>query len=615
MAIPSPALVTQSAVRRLPRWALVLFSLLYVLPGFIGRESWKVSDASGFGVMLAMARGDSNWLSPTVFGLLPDTPALLPYWLGAASIQLFGIFDAEFAARIPFGLLLGLTMAAVWYSVYQLAHLNMAQPVVFAFGGQAKRSDYARAMADAGLLMLLACLGLARMGHETTADVAALGLTTLMLWCASAWIAPKHSNRWRSIVVWPLGVVGLSLCGHSLLAMLIAVSLGVYLVWPGKSKSRHRSGSNSEADLGYTTGNDDGYGYGYGYSHSDGMSAADSGVRDTAHARNAATFRMVARLSAVGTALAAVLLYGIPQLVMPSYNHQWLGEPNLGWYRWFKLLVWFVWPAGPLALWALWRWRAHWRSPHIWLPLWFSVAALGVALLSSRPDRSVLLALPGLAVLASFALPTLKRRASALIDWFALLFFTGAGLIIWIIWLAMHTGFPAQPAANVAKLVPGFEAQFSTIPTLLALLVTGMWLRLIWWRTRSVVPALWKSLVLSAGGTTWCWLLLMTLWLPLLDHGLSYGNLSRTIASLVDKTQCVRTVGLSQDQLTSLAYHGKLSIQPNESGNDCGYLLISSDAVARIGALVDLPQWALRQQVWQLNDRSEIIYIYQRIGR
>jgi hypothetical protein len=28
-----------------------------------------------------------------------------------------------------------------------------------------------------------------------------------------------------------------------------------------------------------------------------------------------------------------------------------------------------------------------------------------------------------------------------------------------------------------------------------------------------------------------------------------------------------------------------------------------------------LPQWALRQQVWQLNDRSEIIYIYQRIGR
>ena len=235
MNIPSPALVTQSAVRRLPRWALVLFSVLYVLPGFIGRESWKVADASGFGVMLSIARGDSLWAAPSIFGQLPDTAALLPYWLGAISIKLFAIFDPEFAARIPFAMLLGLTMAGVWYSVYQLAHLPMAQPVVFAFGGQAKRPDYARAMADAGLLMLLACLGLARMGHETTADLASLGMVSLMLWSASAWIVPKNVKKWRPIVAWFVGVVGLALSGQSLLATLLSVSVGVYLLHIGQA--------------------------------------------------------------------------------------------------------------------------------------------------------------------------------------------------------------------------------------------------------------------------------------------------------------------------------------------------------------------------------------------
>ena len=576
MNIPSPALVTQSAVRRLPRWALVLFSVLYVLPGFIGRESWKVADASGFGVMLSIARGDSLWAAPSIFGQLPDTAALLPYWLGAISIQLFAIFDPEFAARIPFAMLLGLTMAGVWYSVYQLAHLPMAQPVVFAFGGQAKRPDYARAMADAGLLMLLACLGLARMGHETTADLASLGMVSLMLWSASAWIVPKNVKKWRPIAAWFVGVVGLALSGQSLLATLLSVSVGVYLLHIGQAQV-----NDNEADQ---------------------------------HPLASSNFKHVARLAALATAATSVALYALPDTVWQAHNYQLTVESALGWQRWLKLLVWFLWPAGPLALWALWRWRAQWRSPHIWLPLLFSAMTFLTAMLSSRPERAVLLTLPSLAVLASFALPTLKRRASALIDWFALLFFSGAGFIVWVVWLAMHTGFPTQPAANVARLAPGFDPQFAAIPTLLALLATGIWLRLIWWRSRSVVPALWKSLVLSAGGSTLCWLLLMTLWMPLLDHGLSYGPMSRTISSVLNNAQCVRTIGLKQDQLTSLAYHGRLQVRPDASGQDCDFLLVSSAAYASIDNVISLPQWALLKQVWQLNERSEIIYIYQRIG-
>ena len=86
---------------------------------------------------------------------------------------------------------------------------------------------------------------------------------------------------------------------------------------------------------------------------------------------------------------------------------------------------------------------------------------MGTTLLTPASDRSLLLALPALATLAAFALPTLERSVSALIDWFTLLFFSGCAIVIWVIWVSMQTGVPKQPAANVAKLAPGFEPSLS----------------------------------------------------------------------------------------------------------------------------------------------------------
>ena len=61
---PTPAIVAQGAVRRLPRVALILFCLAYVVPGFLGREPWKSADIATFGYMLEMARGATDWLDP-----------------------------------------------------------------------------------------------------------------------------------------------------------------------------------------------------------------------------------------------------------------------------------------------------------------------------------------------------------------------------------------------------------------------------------------------------------------------------------------------------------------------------------------------------------------------
>ena len=102
---PTPAIVAQSAVRRLPRVALWLFCAAYVLPGLIGREPWKGNEFTAFAQMLALAEGSSSWLNPLVWGQAPDLDALLPYWLGAWAIQIAPSWmSAGLASRLPFAL-------------------------------------------------------------------------------------------------------------------------------------------------------------------------------------------------------------------------------------------------------------------------------------------------------------------------------------------------------------------------------------------------------------------------------------------------------------------------------------------------------------------------------
>ena len=59
--------------------------------------------------------------------------------------------------------------------------------------------------------------------------------------------------------------------------------------------------------------------------------------------------------------------------------------------------------------------------------------ALLANLAMAGSDRALMLGLPGLAMLAAFALPTLRRSAAAAIDWFSMFFFTGAAITIWVL--------------------------------------------------------------------------------------------------------------------------------------------------------------------------------------
>lgn len=558
---PTPAIVAQNAVRRLPRMALLLFCLAYVLPGFIGREPWKNADIAAFGYMEQLASGATSWLSPRLLGQQPEFDALLPYWLGAWAIQAAPAWVApDFAVRVPFMLLLTLALFATWYGVYFLARSPQAQPVAFAFGGEAGPTDYARAIADGGLLALIASLGLAQLSHETTPALAQVGFTALAMLGMAA--LPYRTGTPALAIL--AGLVGLTLSGASWMALLFGIGGMV-------TRLLDRS---EEAD------------------------GRERRLRD-------------AGWVAAATLAAALLAW---QLQLWPWRMD-LGPLQRDWSGFARFLLWFSWPAWPLALWTLWRWRRQLTSRHVALPLWFVAVALIAALITTPSDRALLLGLPALATLAAFALPTLKRSVAALIDWFTLLFFSGCALIIWVVWLAMQTGVPPRPAANVARLAPGFEPSFSLVAFIAALAATLAWAWLVTWRAGRHRAVIWKSLVLPAGGAALCWLLLMTLWLPLLDYARSYAPLVRNVARLIDVPGCVEVHGLSQAQLSALSWHGRFELKPATLPAGCPWLLVDADAQQSASISVDLRQWRLVSIVRRPSDSNDNLVLFRRVSR
>jgi 4-amino-4-deoxy-L-arabinose transferase-like glycosyltransferase len=158
--------------------------------------------------------------------------------------------------------------------------------------------------------------------------------------------------------------------------------------------------------------------------------------------------------------------------------------------------------------------------------------------------------------------------------------------------------------------------EFSLLLFLLGAAATAAWLWLVAWRVGRHREAIWKSLVLPAAGATLCWLLLMTLWLPLLDFGRSYGPISRRIATLVPPETCVLVDGLSQAQISALGYHSGLELVRStaQGASRCQAMVVSPESQPTLDRRVDLTQWAFKATVRRLTDNKESLLLYQRVG-
>ena len=251
-----------------------------------------------------------------------------------------------------------------------------------------------------------------------------------------------------------------------------------------------------------------------------------------------------------------------------------------------RQIAWFAWPAWLLALWTLWQWRGRLWSQHLALPFAVTAMLLAVWIGMGGSDRALMLSLPAFAVLAAFALPTLQRSAAAAMDWFSVFFFTIAVATGWLFYVAIQTGRPAQLAANVARLSPGYRHVFSPAALVLALLGTVAWLWLVRWRTGRHRHPLWKSLVLPAGGVSICWLLVMTLLLPPLDNARSYRSIVQRIAQQVPPGSCVAAPDMDRAEVVALEYLGgyRVDAVTPAAQTACNHLLLTRAQKAPGGA-------------------------------
>jgi hypothetical protein len=454
--------------------------------------------------------------------------------------------------------MLMLTLYATWRAIELLALSPAAQPLTFAFGGEARPRDYARVMADAGLLALMACLGLAQAAHEVTPMAVQLCMTSV-LFCGLAGLSRQAFAGHLVLAV--LGLCGLVLSGAPTLALCMGASACLVVMLDPETR----------------------------------------------------THRVRLTLVLFGTCLC---MAGVAQ-ALHLWQFTWRGLPHdlKKWWSVFRLWVWFLWPAWPLALWSLWVWRKSWWHArpcrHVLLPMVMTLPIMLATLFTSQEERALLLILPFMAALSAFALPTLRRSVSALIDWFTLIFFSSSALIIWIVWLAGVTGWPPQPAANLARLLPGLSIGFSGLGFGLAMLGTWAWIAVVSWRVGRHRSVLWKCLVMPASGATLCWLLLMTLWMPMLDFARSYAPLMRNVTVLMGHPDCVQTLGLSQAQWAALRYHGAVSIDV-KGDQGCDWLVVGMRSLDAFKAQPEFSRWRHVQDVRRPTDQYENLVIYQR---
>ncbi len=547
-ASPNPALVSAREAQALPRVPLLLLCAAYLIPGVFGRDPWRSADLTAYGYILALAEGRSSWLAPTLGGLPTPDGALLPYWLGAVFVKLLPWLDPMVASRIPFTLLLAATLALVWYATYHLARADSAQPLPLAFGGEAAPVDYARAIADGAVLALIASLGLLQLGHETTPELVQITAIALLLYGHAA----RQSHPLQALAAIAVGLLALASSAAPTVALLLAVAL-----------------IGLEAHL-----------------------TGDGWPR-----------RIALVLAAAAVAALVAWALGAWQNRLGTIT-----EPTQP-LRWLRALAWFAWPVWLLSLYTLWRWRRRLLAPHLALPVVAGVLLLAVWLAMAGSDRALLLALPPMAVLSAFALPTLARATASAIDWFSVFFFTLAAIAVWLFYVAIQTNVPAKLAANVAKLSPGYENRFSWLALAASVLATLAWLWLVRWRTAGHRHPLWKSLVLPASGVSLIWLLVMTLLLPPLDNARSYRSLVSRLATALPTRDCIAAPDLPLPPLAALEAmgHWRIDAVTPYAQSHCPWLVTGG------GVAVPADTWQLVTRERRLRREDDAIELYRRV--
>lgn len=570
---PSPARVSAAAAAKLPRAVLLALLVAYIVSGLFGRDPWQEDDATGFGIMWTMARGSGDWLLPSVAGQLVAADGPLAFWAGATSILLFGDALGDVAAaRLSLLLWFFVATWALWYAALRLARREEAQPVAFAFGGEASSRDYGRMLADVAVLLLLGTIGPIVGLHETTSEPAAFALQCVAIFGLA--LSLERPFAGTALAGTAVGLLLLTRGAQPALWLLPAALLLA-------------------------------------------ASTAPKRVRLAA-----AALLLIIAAAVFGAWIVAVALYhgaagNAYLLAWIDTSLQGIGWPTVDSLLWLlRALPWYTWPLWPLAAWALYAWRHGVARPHIALAAVLLVFELIALLLTPAPSTAdVLFLIAPLVLLGSFGAVSLRRAADNTIDWFAITAFCLFWIALWAYFVAMHAGFPPKMSHSVLRLTAGYVPPLQWTQVVVALAVTALWLALVLWRVRQPTGALWRGPMLAATGLVTLWVGFSSLYLAAVDHRRSFAAPARQakaeIARRGSADDCVLAHFLRPSHMAVFAYHGGLRFA-DAADIACRFAL-HRDVV---GSLLDdsLPpgQWT---EIWQGHRpgrEDEVIRLYER---
>ena len=161
-------------------------------------------------------------------------------------------------------------------------------------------------------------------------------------------------------------------------------------------------------------------------------------------------------------------------------------------------------------------------------------------------------------------------------------------------------------ALKVALKDPAFEKSQE------ALAATIAWGTLLPPRTAHHRAAISNTLVLPAGGAVLCWLLLTTLWLPLLNYARSYAPLVEKATRVTGPSSCLQYAGIGKAQGAALTYHAHARLMPMQAPQaDCPWLIVDKVNRSLLSAKIQSLGWVEEAAIKRPTDKDETWLVYR----
>jgi 4-amino-4-deoxy-L-arabinose transferase-like glycosyltransferase len=492
----------------------VLLCAAWILLGLIGHDPWKPDEAHTFGVVYQLLK-NGDWIVPTLAGEpFLDKPPLIYLTAALTGVLFSPILPMHDAARLAAGIYMALA---------------------FLFIGLTARELYGTSKGWVAALMLLGCGGLLLRGHQLIADTALLaGLAIALYALAVSARRPLIAGAW-------LGT-GLGICIFSeglVEPCMLALTMVLLPIVSSHWRSRH--------------------------------------------------YLLTVAVGLVVASPWAVIWPYLLEARSPQLFAEWFWVENVerlksifvftqdeDYFYYGNVLPWFGWPAWPFALWGLWvEGRAGLHKPGIVLPI-VAFAAFFAFLSIIGEGRDVFgmpLLLP-ISLLAVVSFETLKRGASNLYYWFAIILFTFFALVGWFYWMAIDFGVPTRLWKHMMDMQPAYQSSGRAIVVILAALFTLAWLLLLFNIKRR--PE--RPVIIWATGITMIWALVALLLVRYIDTGKTYRTVFVQLAHAVPAAHgCIYSKALGEPQRAMLHYFGNiLTVRLEKPGKrpDCDLLII-----------------------------------------